>query len=241
MDKIKLFCFPYAGGSSTIYNKWNPFLDDRIILEPIELPGRGLKIKEDLIASLEELIDYIMIRIRSDIFSGDLYALFGHSMGALIVHQLLEKFLEEKIPMPIHAFFSGREAPHIERKTKNYHLMDDEAFIDSVKKMGGTPPGFFEHPELVNVFLPVLKNDFQIADTEAYNRNYLKRSLNVTALFGKEERFCETEREGWKDYTSGICSIKYFEGDHFFINNRYKEITRLINNQLLPLNTNHSY
>ncbi len=43
MKKLKLFCFPYAGGSSIVYEKWRKLLSPSIELIPIEYPGRGRK------------------------------------------------------------------------------------------------------------------------------------------------------------------------------------------------------
>ncbi|MEE4001860.1 thioesterase domain-containing protein [Tenacibaculum sp. FZY0031] len=233
MNKIKLFCFPYAGGSAMIYNKWEPFLDGNIILKPIELPGRGKRIKEKPMASLDEIIEDIFNTIESDIKGGEPYALFGHSMGGLIVHQLLEKIQANKMPLPMHAFFSGKGVPHIERKKKNYHLMDDDAFKKEIMNLGGTPPNFFEYPELVDIFLPLLRNDFSIADTEIHTQKYEPRTINITAMFGKEEEFCEEKRNGWKKYTIGSCTLKYFKGGHFFIHDETKEIVKVINNELV--------
>ncbi|TCI84597.1 thioesterase II family protein [Tenacibaculum sp. M341] len=236
MSVIKLFCFPYAGGSAMIYDKWKPYLDNRIELIPVELPGRGKRMKETFKSSLDSLIEYILDSIGEEIKSGQPYAFFGHSMGGLIVHQLLEKIQVSNMPLPVHAFFSGKGAPHIEREKKNYHLMDDETFKQELLKLGGTPPKFFEYPELVDVFLPLLRNDFKIADTEVHTQKINPKTINITAFFGQEERFCIEKRNGWNDYTTGNCTLKYFKGGHFFIHEETKEIVSVINNELIISN-----
>ena len=45
MKKKNLFCIPYAGGSSIIYNSWHKFLDINFELFPVELAGRGKRYK----------------------------------------------------------------------------------------------------------------------------------------------------------------------------------------------------
>ena len=42
---LRLFCFAYAGGSSIIFRSWLEILPGNIEICPIELPGRGSKIK----------------------------------------------------------------------------------------------------------------------------------------------------------------------------------------------------
>ena len=41
MEKINLFCLPYAGSSASVFFKWKKYLDEDIMLYPIELAGRG--------------------------------------------------------------------------------------------------------------------------------------------------------------------------------------------------------
>lgn len=232
MNRIKLFCFPYAGGSAAIYNKWESLLDSKIILKPIELPGRGKRIKESPLKTLKEIVDDTFDIIKSEILNGEEYAFFGHSMGALIVHELLEKIYLKKMPKPSHVFFSGKGAPQVKREKRNYYLMDDETFKKEIMKLGGTPPNFFEYPELVEIFLPVLRNDFKIAETEIHDNDMTTKNVNITALFGESECLTKEQMEGWKSYSNGDCSLIFYEGGHFFIHNHTKEIVKMINTKL---------
>ncbi|MBI5538973.1 MAG: thioesterase, partial [Bacteroidia bacterium] len=43
---MKLFCFPYAGGSSVVFNNWKSYLRYDIELRAIELAGRGKRIMD---------------------------------------------------------------------------------------------------------------------------------------------------------------------------------------------------
>ena len=42
---LRLFCFPYAGGSSLIFHTWASSLPKNIEICPVELPGRGMQMK----------------------------------------------------------------------------------------------------------------------------------------------------------------------------------------------------
>jgi medium-chain acyl-[acyl-carrier-protein] hydrolase len=233
MFKIKLFCFPYAGGSAVIFNKWKQYLDSAIELVPVELAGRGRRIHEALYKDVSQTIDDVYQIVTKNI-NGSRYALFGHSMGAMISYQLCQKLREKNYPAPLHVFFSGRNAPHIKRPDeKRYHLLEEEAFKEEVITLGGTPTEFFDHPELLEVFIPLLKNDFKLAETDIHNGEIHPLDCHITVFLGKEEDLTTEQCDGWKKHTKKLCTVHYFEGGHFFINDETEQIVRLINNTLL--------
>jgi medium-chain acyl-[acyl-carrier-protein] hydrolase len=231
--KIKLFCFPYAGGSSVIFNIWKQYLDPKIELIAIELAGRGKRMKDDLYKDLPEMVEDVYKLVYKEI-KGSAYAIFGHSMGGIISYQLGQKLRENNYPAPVHIFFSGLNAPHVKRPDKIiYHLLDEEEFKKALINLGGTPPEFFEHPELIEVFLPALKNDFKLAETFIYNGEIHPLDCNITVLLGKDEDFTSDQCDGWKKHTKKLCTIHYFDGGHFFLHNDTKQIVNIINNSLL--------
>lgn len=232
MGNIKLFCFPYAGGSATIYNKWKQYLDPKIELIPVELAGRGRRIHEDLYKDMPAVVNDVLNIIQEDIGRSS-YALFGHSLGGLIVYELAVTIRDRRLPLPKHIFFSGKSAPEIKNKDeKIYHRMNEEEFRKEIISLGGTPVEFFDEPELVELLLPMLKNDFRLAETETATEKRHPFDDDITVLFGKDDDFTPEQCDGWKRYTSKICHIHYFEGGHFFLHNETQQITTIINRTL---------
>ena len=234
MPKIKLFCLPYAGGSATIYSSWKRavYASD-IELIPIELAGKGTRIREPLYDGLTEAVDDLYRMMEKDIINGP-YALFGHSLGGLLVYELARKINSLGVRKPQHLFFSGRGAPCVPRIKKNYHLMEEEDFRKSVIDLGGTPPDIFDHPELLEVFLPILKNDFMLAETDPEDNGQTAFECGITVFMGKEDKWINEEQaSGWKRNTKGDCSIHYFDGGHFFIHDEIARISSIIANTLV--------
>ncbi|XLS30272.1 thioesterase II family protein [Flavobacteriaceae bacterium M23B6Z8] len=232
-NKTKLFCLPYAGGSAhQIYRLWKDYLDESIELHPLELAGRGSRVGDRLYRNLEEAIEDVYKQMKDHILTTD-YAFFGHSMGAILGYKVLQKIDELKLPSPVHAFFSGRRAPHCKsRKRKPYAEMTSIELEDELKAMGGTPPAFFEYPELKKVFMPIIKGDLAIADTLLDRSEIKPFNYDISLFLGKDEDVIPEEAKEWKICTEQKFSIQYFPGGHFFLNSQIKGIVGTINRRI---------
>lgn len=227
-NKIKLFCFPYAGGSSAVYIPWKRFYTaSPVDLFPVELSGRGRRIGEPLYQSVDEMIQDAFLQIKDHLKDGN-YSFFGHSMGAMICYELCREIRRNGYPLPLHIFFSGRGAPQIDHRDKNYHLMPDDEFRNEVMKLGGTPPEFFTNPELTTFFVPILKNDFRLV-TEAPRYTIPEKiDVDISVLVGKDDDLFPEQISGWKEVTSGNAGFYYFNGNHFFLHHAGQEIANII-------------
>jgi surfactin synthase thioesterase subunit len=232
MEVIKLFCLPYAGGSAMMYNQWKQYLRPGIQLVPIELAGRGKRIHEGLYDNIGEAVEDVFAIIKPTIGHGS-YALYGHSMGALIAYELAQKIGAMGFGLPLHIFLSGRGAPHIKRADeKMYHLMDNEGFKKEVVELGGTPPDFFHHPELLELFMPMLKNDFRITETILSGGNIEPLDCALTVFSGITDDLTAAQCEEWKLHTKRGFHLHYFNGGHFFIHDAGAQVVQLINKLL---------
>lgn len=236
MNKIKLFCFPFAGGSAAVFNRWRTLLDKSVEFIPVELAGRGRRIREPMYNSIEEAVDDVF-KIISPQIENTPFSFYGHSMGSVIAFELSYRLRENNLSEPVHLFFSGRGAPHMpDDHKKKYHLMAEDEFKEEMIKLGGTAKEFFEHPELLEVFLPLLRNDLKVNESYVYREKPGKLPCSITILNGeKDEDVTMDEVNEWKIHTGHTCTIHNFPGDHFFINEEPDKIVDIINNTLVPL------
>ena len=225
---MKLFTLAFAGGSASYYLNWKPFLHKEIELIPLELAGRGGRIGESLNSDIDDMVEDVFRRIDKRKYND--YMFFGHSLGALLAFKLALKIKENDLPMPEHIFFSGRYSPNTYKSNeKILHTLSNEDFKMEILEMGGTSTEIFEHPELTNLFLPILRNDIKIAETYGFVDNSLSIDCDFSILTGKEENYSIEQIEGWRKLTSQNCSFYQFEGGHFFINEERAKIVGLIN------------
>ncbi|MCP4219507.1 MAG: thioesterase [bacterium] len=235
MKKMKLFCFPFAGGSAAAFNKWRQYLDKDIEIHPVEFSGRGRRIYDPLYDSIEEAVTDIHGIIGGQMNEGP-YAFFGHSMGGIIAYELARKVRDNNEKEPLHVFYSGRGAPHVEGKEyKKFYDLPEEEFKKEIIDLGGTPKEFFEYPELLDVLMPMLRSDFKIAETYERVKDQKPFGYDISVLLGKKEEVTPEQMVGWREVTRGVCSVHYFEGDHFFINEQPGRVVKVVNNTLKNL------
>ena len=84
--RMRLFCLPYAGGGTAVYNTWHRYLPDTVELVSVRLPGRESRLMERPFTQLDALLPELGAALAE--VSDKPFALFGHSMGAMIAFEL---------------------------------------------------------------------------------------------------------------------------------------------------------
>jgi medium-chain acyl-[acyl-carrier-protein] hydrolase len=145
------------------------------------------------------------------------YALYGHSMGAIIGFELARELASGQGKGPEHLFVSGRRAPQWPNtEPPSFHLPHDE-FIAELKRLKGTPDEVLAHPELMELFLSLLRADFELVDTYEFKPGQLL-SCPITVYGGLSDEHVPAEScRAWREQTSGVCRTRMVQGDHFFV------------------------
>jgi medium-chain acyl-[acyl-carrier-protein] hydrolase len=96
-------------------------------------------------------------------------------------------------------------------------LPDAEFIAQLGKRYNGIPPQILKEPELMRLFLPVLRADIQVA---AFY-NYVPEpplDVPISAFGGLQDVGVSAERlEAWGEQTSASFESRLFPGDHFYI------------------------
>lgn len=127
LAQMRLFCFPYAGGSAMIYRNWPDQLIGDVEVCSVNLPGRAKRLREQPFTKLSPLVRELVPAIRP--FLDKPFAFFGHSMGALISFELARQLRHENAPAPAQLFLSGRNAPHLADSDSPTFDLPDKEFV----------------------------------------------------------------------------------------------------------------
>src|SRR4051812_36705935 len=164
--RLRLFCFPYAGGSASIYRAWGSQLPSEIEVCPIQLPGRETHLMRKPFQQLRPLVDALALAIFP--YLNKPFAIFGHSMGALIGFELVRHVRRLYGLEPCHLFVSGHRAPQLPDPHQPIYFLPDEELKNELQRIGGTPEDVLLNTELLQVMFPLLRADFEVSETYRY-------------------------------------------------------------------------
>ncbi len=227
---VRLFCFPYAGGTALVYRTWAQKLPASVEVIAIQLPGRFTRAREPAISKLTDLLDSVASALT--LFLDKPFAFFGHSMGALVAFEVARFFRRQGRALPRHIFVSGRGAPQLNREHRPlYNLPKDELLVE-LQQLEGTPREVLEHPELMDLMLPLLRADFSICDTYEYTEE-APLACPITAFGGLQDSDISRRGiEAWREQTSATFTLRMFRGNHFFIHSNEMLLLNLLATQL---------
>jgi len=227
---MHLFCIPYAGGNAWSYRALERSVSPGITLEGLELPGRGRRGLEPLCASLEDLADDVFRQIAQRGMTSR-YALYGHSMGALLALLAAQRIRAAGLARPEALFLSGSSAPAA-RQVRQRHLLPPAEFKTMLRDLGGCPPQVLDDPELLDFFEPILRADFKAVETWRRS-DQAPLDIPLVVMSGKDDDSDAGDAGGWAAETTAGCRLMEFSGDHFFILQHWDEIGATIQRQLI--------
>jgi medium-chain acyl-[acyl-carrier-protein] hydrolase len=213
---LRLFCFPYAGGSASLYRSWASNLMPQVDVCPVQMPGRETRMREAPFTRLEPLIQALATALRH---SMDLpFAFFGHSMGGLISFELARHLRSAYGLQPAWLFISGHSAPQLSSTKSPIHQLPDPELLDALRQLNGTPKELLQHTELMQLVLPLLRADFAVCETYDYAPGE-SLACPISVFGGLEDHNVSREDlAAWREHTRGSFSLRMFPGDHFFLN-----------------------
>ncbi|WP_106767876.1 thioesterase II family protein [Paenibacillus faecalis] len=232
MEKYKLICIPYAGGSETCYTPLKKYMDHNMNMHTVELAGRGIRAKDpfykDIPAAVEDILENIMPYIRNE-----KYVLLGHSMGSILACELVYKLMDLNSPLPVMMIVSGRNPLGSIDHSKKIHDAPIHEFTEEILKIGGTNQDVFKIEELSSYFVPIMRADYRIVENYNYTEKGKKLPCKMAVFYGDDdENTDENELEQWAEYTEKSCTWRRFPGGHFFINESAEEVVKAIKEML---------
>lgn len=227
---VRLICFPYAGGSALVYRTWAQKLPANVEVVAIQLPGRATRMQEPPISKLTDLVEPIASALAPILDKP--FAFFGHSMGALIAFEVARFFRRQERALPRHMFVSGRQAPQLKSEHAPLYNLPKEELLAELQNLEGTPREVLDHPELMELMLPILRSDFSICDTYEYKEE-APLACPITAFGGLQDSDVSRQRiEQWREQTTATFTLRMFQGNHFFLHSSETLLVNLLATQL---------
>lgn len=235
--RLRLFCFPSAGAGASMFRSWPSFLPADIEVCPVQLPGRETRLREPAIAELDPLLEALVGMLLPELDGP--FALFGHSMGALIGFELARALRREHGPQPAQLLVSGFRAPHLPDRNPAIHELPEGLFVAALERYGGMASEILSNHDLMQLLIPVLRADMQLCETYRY-RAETPLACPITAFCGLGDTLAGSrEVEAWCQQTARGFTLHVLPGGHFFIQTAELRAVAIIRNVLASRDEDH--
>ena len=220
----RLFCMPYAGGGVAAYRLWHKSLPSDIEVLAAQLPGRESRLREQPLTSIAAMVESVRPAVEA---ATDLpYAIFGHSMGALMAFELTAALAHSGLRAPSHLFVSARRSPDEPDPKFPVHPLPEAQFLDELQeRYGAIPDAVRNEPELLELLLPVLRADIKAVET--YLPTHGARVACAIDVYGGEHDThpYPSQLPLWQRVADQPVRIRMFTGDHFYLNAHREALT----------------
>lgn len=222
--KLNLICFPYAGGSPTIFKDWDECFGGRYNIVAATLPGRGNRIGQRPFENWADLLDDLSVQLEPRL--AEPHVLFGHSFGGRIAFELVQQTLRTSSTKAV--IISGCRSPQYRQNQPLMHLMSKADFKQAIKVMNGTPKAILENNDIMNLMLPAVRADMMLSETwRDFHASKITPPIHV--ILGRDDPIeCKASTAGWSAYTDTGCFLHEVSGGHFNLDEDPKAFTSVV-------------
>ena len=249
--RLRLFCFPFAGGGSAVYHNWAQSLDPTIEVVAVEPPGRLGRINEEPITDIGEFVDKLVVEMGHAIDRP--FAFFGHCLGGLTMYETARRLFHGKRSSPTHLFVSGARPPdrildlgtfeqqltHNLLNLANFKInlppyaQPDDVFAEFIRHFNiQATEQLLSDPNLRQLMLPVIRAEFEMA----LNYDFIEEppwDIPITCFAGIDDPYVSRQHAlGWGRFTNSRLQIHIRQGAHFAVVDDAAFIHRVINKEL---------
>ncbi|MCS0639616.1 thioesterase domain-containing protein [Streptomyces sp. LP05-1] len=227
----RLFCFHHAGAGVSSFARWQRIFGARREVVPVLLPGRDIRAAEPRITDPDRLMAELLRSV------GPLldrpYALYGHSLGALVAHALARTIDRLGLRRPDRVVLGAALPPHLPSSLLPAPFPQGHELLCRLVAQGQLPRQALEEGEdgvWHRRALPVIRDDLKLAAAlRAVGGEPLE--VPVLAVAGREDAVAPARQiEQWRTYTTAGFALRTVEGGHFFV--RAPRLPRLLREEL---------
>ena len=228
--RIRLICFPYAGGGPDLFRAWADGLPAGVELIAVRLPGRGSRVRERIYQSWAPLIEDTYAALSG--YLDEPHALYGHSFGGRLAYELTHLTVAGHPGRTRRLFVSGCRSPDAPQARPYLHQLPETGFRAALRAMSGTAGEILEHPTLMRMMLPTVHSDIRLAELWG-DRHGHGVDVPITALYGRDDPVDdERSMRGWRGYSARGAELVEIPAGHFFLETHRRELLTVIGSRL---------
>jgi pyochelin biosynthesis protein PchC len=196
----------------------------------VQYPGRQDRLAEPCLTTMDELADAVAAAL--DPLLDRPLALFGHSMGASLAHEVALRLPAGVVELLL---VSARLPPRHHSPRLPSH--DDQVLLADVRSLDPEYSAFLDDPDMREVMLPSIRADYRIADTYRPSPSPVVDAPVVAYLGGQDPSVSVWQVQAWSEVTkSGFDSV-VLPGHHFYLRSQEARLVGDIAHRLEGIST----
>ena len=233
--QLRLVCFPYAGAGASIFSSWPQALPSDVEMWAVQMPGRETRLGERPLTRLEGVLERCAEAVLPRMDRP--FVFFGHSLGATVAFEIARRFCRDHRWPLVRLIVSGRTAPQLPSVEPPISHLPDEQLVSELRRFAGTPEEVLQDPEMMELFLPLLRADFYLSETYVYQRD-APLGVPISAYGGDgDEWVAPAALEPWREHTIAAFRQVIFKGGHLFLNENRAAVLSELARELGTLST----
>jgi len=218
---IRLLLFHYSGGGISMYAQWRAWLPSDIAVQRVQLPGRQQRVAEPPFTALAPLVDELVQVLDAELDDRP-YALFGHSMGALVAYRLVVAAGRRGRPSPTLLGVSGWSPVGFDDLDGGADQSDDD-IIRELQRIGSPVIAQLTSAELRTLVIPTMRADLSVCRSHVDDGAVV--DCPIVTYSGRDDLLVTPAGMGvWANRTRDYLGNRQFLGDHFFIHEQGRAI-----------------
>ena len=231
-SEITFLAVPFAGGDGRGYRSISSNISGSHRWITLELPGRGKRVGEDSIDDIKAMAQDLKSQWRALKDDGP-YAIFGHSMGALVTYEMVLSLAKEGGQMPEFVYLAGCRPPNAAGRTR-FADLDSADFWREMARYIGFPDSVLKNEPWKAANEKQLRNDCRAMENYPGRSSGHKVPVPIYYRIGEGDSIAPEEVDEWRKFSSVSVDIRRIPGDHFFIHTHPRivaqDLSELIHN-----------
>jgi len=211
-----------------MYATWQQAMGSKVGVLPVRLPGREARLNEPLSHSPDEIAAAIADRADRP------YGIYGHSMGGRLGFEVVRALYRMGAQRPVRFYPAACRPPDQPDPLSYVVTLSDDEMLDALdEQLGGDQAELREYPELLELFVPVLRSDMEWLAGHRYQPG-TPWDIPIAGFAGADDRQPPPwEMHGWARQTTAPFRLHTLPGGHFFLRTATDQLTGLIAADLL--------